>query len=1121
VNLTRWETSKPVLALWLVAAIVLIEPSSTFAQKTTNQETRSKLWKQDRDRLALAIAKGQHQVRLLIASSPGRNQEVAGFVKELGGSVEYDADEIGYLRVRMPVDGVERITTSPSVQAITLSGTAAYRFPYDIQQEGPTLFRQNSEKLRAAPVPPGSTTAAENPYLATQNMGSPQFIAKHPTFDGRGVTVGVVELMPDFLISELQTAKSLKGDSEPKIAGVADVLEPEDEASPSSGCPIVETRKVSAIASQFTEGGLAYWTPADGAYRFGFFDSQHVARIAKAGKWKNLFLYEDVNSEPRPIAVLWDEVSGRVWVDTNQNRDFGDEKAMRDYNAGADVGVFGDDDPATPWRESLGFVIIISSLHHTLRIEAGSFGHTTATAILAVGKGLFGGRVNGAAPEARLLPVFGIRRDYGLIEGTLLLMRKPEVDVLWSSMGSTLTLSEGESTIPLLWSRIVTRYKKLIFHGVGNFGPGSLTINDIPSAKYSIAVGGYTDSNTWWSNFGMIAPQKDYVVNLSARGPAANGAFKPDLLAPVSQVVPIGVYYPEQMSPAGYKLPSGYGLASGTSSAGPMAAGAAALLISAAKQSGVRYDADRLRWAIESSARYLEGRGPHEQGAGLINVEAAWELLKRAAEPVVIISRGPVKSMYSRYLRRPNEGPGIYEREGWEAGQSGKRVITFTRRSGGTGSRLYRLAWRGNDGTFAASKTTIALPLNQDVSLSVRINPHTIGIHSATLNLLEERTGFAVYRLMTTVVAAEKLSAATGFRLEHEASVEPLRYTSWFVRVPEGASELKLESPNVTGGVTIRAMPPWGVITALVAQPEGAWQSAIGNPAAGVWEIVIEQKNREVLRDDNGNIQKMGVVGDAYWLETRMELQSRISIHLKATAIRIENTGFAARKVLAEASATNNQVTFLNRYGELNRVQTRSALGAMETETVTLTAGNLGRRREIEVEPGTSSLQVSVREVRDTVSDVDLYLYDCTNERHDCEFKKSSAGAGAYETIRIDNPPAGKWLLVIDPYDLPNGNGTFEYKEITTNPLFGTVAVTPAPASLAPGQQWKAEVTSDVKTLPTGRRRLCVVVSVVDQATFEYRKSHLSPSQVPRAPGILTTVVVPLDAHAGPTAEPK
>jgi Subtilase family len=1115
----KTKSWKSLLAIWLlVQPFLLMTEPRVIAQSSIVQTTRRKLWKQDRERLALAIAKGQRHVRLLIASAPGCNREVAGFVKGLGGSVEYEADEVDYLRVKVLVEVAEGIAIFPLVQAIAIAGAALYTFP-EMHAETPTSFPQASTELRKTPRSPGPDTLAENPYLATQDIGAPQFIAKHPTFDGRGVTVGIVELMSDFLIPELQTAKSLDGADQKKIAGAADMLEPEDDATLPLSPPTVDTHEVHVAGGQFTDADLVYWALADGSYRFGFFnffESQYVRKIAEEGKWKDVSLYQDAEGKPRPTAVLWDEASGRVWVDTNQNRDFRDEKTLRDYNAGGDVGVFGKDDPATPWRESLGFIILTDTRQHRLRIELGASGHTTATATAAVGKGLFGTRMNGVAPEARLFPVMGYDRQYALIEGTLLLMRNPEVDVVWSAIGFMQNLSEEESTLALIWSRTVTHYRKLIFEGAGNWGPGSNTIG-MPSAQNLVNVGGYVGKDTWWSNFGMMAPRKDYVVNLSSRGPAANGAFKPDLLAPISEVLPYGVYFRQQMSPGGYKLPPGYILGSGTSLAAPMAAGAAALLISAAKQSGVKYDAERLRWALEGSARYQDGWGAHEQGAGLINIEAAWELLKRAQEPVVISSRGSVRSFYSRYLRRPNEGPGIYEREGWSAGQSGERWLTFTRRTGGTGSRRYRLLWRGNDGTFTTNLTAIALPMNQEVPLSVRINPRTSGIHSATLSLVEERTGLVAYRVMTTIVAAEDLGEARQYRLEHEATVEPLTYTSWFIRVPEGASELKLESPNVRGSVAIRAVPPSGSIGVLYAQPDGAWQSAIEKPAPGVWEIVVEQKNREVLRDDKGNIQRMGGIA---WLETRMAPQSVVSIHLAASVIGIDNAASAWENgIVSNGSVANNQVTFMNRYGELKGAESRAALGAMRTESVTLTAGELAARREIEVAPGTGTLNVSVGRASDRAADADLYLYDCTDEKRGCEFRKSSAGAGTDEAITIDNPAAGKWVVVIDPYDLPNGKATVEYKEVMTNPLFGTAAVTATPATLARAQQWKVEVTPDVKAMPTSSRRLCVVVSVVDQATFEYRKAHLASSQVPKAAGVLTIVVFPL--NAGSAGRPR
>src|SRR5262249_6886714 len=154
--------------------------------------------------------------------------------------------------------------------------------------------------------------------------------------------------------------------------------------------------------------------------------------------------------------------------------------------------------------------------------------------------------------------------------------------------------------------------------------------------------------DTWQAVSGVQASREDYVAEPSSRGPRDDGGFKPDLLAPVGGIYADIQYAPYMnILPGGHKLPPGYGAVGGlgTSLAAPMAAGAAGLLISAAKQSGVRYDAERIRWALTSTARFLPGYQACEQGHGLIDVGAAWEALKRAPEPVTIASRASVRSV--------------------------------------------------------------------------------------------------------------------------------------------------------------------------------------------------------------------------------------------------------------------------------------------------------------------------------------------------------------------------------------------------------------------------------------------------------------------------------------------
>src|SRR5262249_30421218 len=148
----------------------------------------------------------------------------------------------------------------------------------------------------------------------------------------------------------------------------------------------------------------------------------------------------------------------------------------------------------------------------------------------------------------------------------------------------------------------------------------------------------YTHRDTWRAVYARVVPKEHYVDVYSARGPGEDGGFKPDLIAPSTSISVNSAVFPSRVRTEMYKLPFGYTSFGGTSSASPMAAGGAALLISAAKQSGISYTAERLQWALKSGARFLPSIGAHDQGAGLINVPAAWRTLKQASAFVTITS---------------------------------------------------------------------------------------------------------------------------------------------------------------------------------------------------------------------------------------------------------------------------------------------------------------------------------------------------------------------------------------------------------------------------------------------------------------------------------------------------
>src|SRR2546429_9476874 len=102
--------------------------------------------------------------------------------------------------------------------------------------------------------------------------------------------------------------------------------------------------------------------------------------------------------------------------------------------------------------------------------------------------------------------------------------------------------------------------------------------------------------------------------------------MKPDILAPVLSIA--AAPCSEEQKPARYlvyTLPPCYMLGGGTSSATPHAAGAGAVLVSAAKQAGGPHDATRLAWAPRTSARPLSRYGVPQQVGGLIQLPQAWD----------------------------------------------------------------------------------------------------------------------------------------------------------------------------------------------------------------------------------------------------------------------------------------------------------------------------------------------------------------------------------------------------------------------------------------------------------------------------------------------------------------
>jgi hypothetical protein len=1004
----------------------------------------SKLRKQERERLARAQAQGEMEVVALIAAVPGENEAATREIARLGGTVRYREDAIDYIRAKAPTAQVETVASLRAVQTIFIEDSrisTKQTSAGDETADGPPT----SNSLQRAIPAPDRNTPAENPYLPTRDIGAPQFITTHPTFDGRGVGIAIIDFLPDILLPELQTATTLDGKPARKIV---DVLTAADPADGETGYHVKMSDQVAAAGGVFTYKDVSYTAPRDGAYRIGLYARRK-----------------------QPCAVLWDEKANTVWVDSNQNRSFADEKAMTDYDTRYDVGAFGKDDPATPVRESVGFVVKTYPETKYVAIFSMGASHGTMVASAAAGKAFFGGRMNGAAPEAQIISFGRIAGPlvYPVLEQFIIAAKHPKVDLISASTGHNMPFDDSHSTLSVILNRLVEKYKKPIFLGAGNSGVTLNSVSELANGGNVISVGGYLHKESWLALFGVEAVKDEYVTNESSRGPSEDGGFKPDIIVPLNGISAWPATGPSRMLTDAYKLPPGYATGGGTSYACPMAAGAAALLISAAKQSGIPYDAARIRWAMKSSARYIPGYGAYEQGAGLVNIPAAWELLKRAPTPVVIATQAPVKTLFSQYLNEPNRGRGIYERDGWAAGQTGERTITFTRASGDQKPVTYEARWVGNDGTFI-SPAKISLPLNKPVNLPVTVSPKTEGVHSAILNLVDPKTGYPIHEVMNTVVAAAQLTADSGFTITRAGEAEWLGYKSFFINVPAGASAVKFEMEfgegevrvdihdPVNGNYLSRPVFPEVIPGIVMYQKKGRMEQTFAHPVPGVWEVNVQNWDRN-LPGRNGARKP----ADPFTLRA-----SVFGVEAASSVISIDTS--------AAGGNGAQTINLINRFSGFNGGLVDTPLGSAFTAQPSLTEGGAPHIYEIDVPPGAQLLSAAITRASDKSADLDLYLYDCAGK--DALLRDYSNGPGADEAVSIPNPRAGKWKVVIDPVRIPAGKTTVAYEDIYTNPAHGMLRSSESPSGRRSGQKWSAAARVEIGEPPKGNRRLAAVAEI-------------------------------------------
>ena len=1039
--------SKSVLGIIAVLALAMsfVLPASAAPG---GQGARG-LSKHDRELLAEARAQGQATVTLLIAAKPGATRTLATGLANLGGAVRHRDDDVNYIRAIVPIDQVEAAAKLNGVQAV------------EVDEATPLDDPRPDASLPAAPQPaPGASTPNANPYMPIQDIRASDFLADNPLWDGRGVTLGIVDTGVTLDHPSLLTTSA----GERKIVDWKTYTDPLDP-NPSFRDPTWLNMKDQVSGAVFTYKDVIYTAPVLANYRIGLFNERDPFLGGEVGN--------DVNRDGNPggskgiFAVLWDTVTNNVYVDTNQNNSFADEQAMTDYGVRYDVGTFGTDDPATGPREAMRFVVQTDGKNKFVNIGIVSGAHGSHVAGIAAGNSLFGGAMSGVAPGAKLISARGCLFVVGCpnsatTEALIWLAKEADVDAINMSIGGLPGLNDGGTTRSVIINRLIEQYKVSIFFSAGNSGPGINTVGDPSVTTDAMSVGSYITKASWQSNYGADAPEIDNLHHYSSRGPREDGGFKPQIVASGSAVSTTPMWQAGSPVPGTYTLPAGYAMFNGTSMASPQAAGAAGLLISAANQTGVQKQPDQIRQAMNSSARFLDPARflAYDQGNGLLNVEAAWNLLKTNIKTVDITSSVPVNTVLTPFMATPNVGTGIHDREGVKAGTSYIREYTFTRTSGGSKAVTYNLTWVGNDDTFS-SAGSVALPLNEKVTLNVTVNAATAGAHSAILNLDDPNTTGIDYQTMNVVTAPDEFSADNSYSVTKSGTISRSVVHHYFFRIPKGTPAFKVDftgggAAEGAGQVRFLRWHPWGqgwdsaaVSNCYVPSQAGCTNGdpnsrTVANPTPGVWEVTVDARRSS----DSDNVP--------YTL-TASILGASVSPNPDEIGSATIGTPVA------------RSYTLTNLFGAFIGRAEGTKLGSARRGTFTINHLEL-QEYEIEVPAGTTSLRATIGGTSDPAADLDLFVDNCTSGS--CVQAGSNADGDSEESVTINNPAAGRWRVRVDGFAVPDGKTEYKYIDLITNPTFGTIDVTDANAERPAGSSWTVPASVAVTEAPASGRVL-------------------------------------------------
>lgn len=472
-----------------------------------------------------------------------------------------------------------------------------------------------------SPVPAsGSPTSG---LLDADAVAATALRRANPANDGRGVVIAILDTGIDMGVPGLATTST----GEVKVVEARDFTgEAVVRCEPATRGEDAEGRAVWRAGDDWVRGiDRIPALPEDARVFLGVLDESRFAGCGTPD------LDRDGRTDGRFAFVAFRGADGdwRVAVDRDGNRDLGGEPAIRSYDRGHEHVTLFAGDPAKDLPRVTLAVHVEPGDDGPRRVEAHvvTASHGTHVAGIAAGHALPGAPgYDGIAPGAQVLSLkigdstlAGGASTTGSMQGALEFAARwgrergvPVVANMSYGIGSG---HEGANDLERFLERFaVENPHVLVVLSGGNQGPGLSSVGAPAAADTALSVGAALTPANARDLIGVRLARTELFA-FSARG---GEAAKPDVVAPgiASSTVP----YWERGD-----------VMRGTSMAAPVAAGVAALVLSAARSSGdlAGWHAGMLKAALVAGARPLPGYSVLDQGAGMVDAVAALDAFKK------------------------------------------------------------------------------------------------------------------------------------------------------------------------------------------------------------------------------------------------------------------------------------------------------------------------------------------------------------------------------------------------------------------------------------------------------------------------------------------------------------